>query len=349
MSMADSTPPPAPPPPPAPIKERPPGPATVEHFVQQIKETADKLLRDGITRADAKLLATAVRELRYAFKVFKPFVHTPKVTVFGSARVPPTHPSYQQAVAFSRVMAQAGYMIVTGAASGIMEAGHVGAGVANSIGVNIILPFEQAANYVIRNDSKLAHLKYFFTRKLMLVKESQAMAVFPGGFGTHDEAFEVLTLMQTGKMPIIPVVFLEEPGGTYWKAWAQFVKDVLLVNNYICPADLSLYLISESVDEAANEILGFYRVYHSMRYVHDHLVLRLKAPVPAELLGRIRGEFRDLLVHGDFELIPGALPAEQGEQHLIHLPRLRFAFNKRNAGRLRELINFLNAHVPVSA
>src|ERR1700719_840886 len=218
-----------------------------------MRETADKLLRDGATRADVKLLTTALKELRYAFKIFTPFRNVRKVTVFGSARLPAVNPAYQQAGEFSRRLAHAGWMVITGAASGIMEAGHVGAGREKSIGVNILLPFEQDANPVIRGDLKLMHLKYFFTRKLLFVKEADAVALFPGGFGTQDECFEVLTLVQTGKSHLFPIVMVDEPGGDYWKKWHHFIEEVLLARGLISPADTSLYKITDSVDEAVAE------------------------------------------------------------------------------------------------
>src|SRR3989441_2836042 len=213
-------------------------PVGTEQLVQQLKETADKLIRDQANRGDVKLLNTALKELRYAFKVFAPYRHRRKVTVFGSARLPADHPAYQQAVIFGRRIAEAGFMVITGAASGIMEAGHVGAGRESSIGVNILLPFEQDANAVIAGDIKLMHLKYFFTRKLLFVKESDAVALFPGGFGTQDEGFEVLTLVQTGKSHLFPIVMLDEPGGDYWRQWQHFVEEVLLKRNLISPHDL---------------------------------------------------------------------------------------------------------------
>src|SRR5439155_3494354 len=190
-------------------------PVSVEQLVAQLKETADKLIRDQTNRGDVKLLSTALKELRYAFKIFAPYRNRRKVTVFGSARVAADHPAFLQAVEFSRRIAEAGYMVITGAASGIMEAGHIGAGRENSIGVNILLPFEQSANAVIAGDAKLMHLKYFFTRKLLFVKESDAIALFPGGFGTQDEGFEVLTLVQTGKSHIFPIVMVDAPGNDY--------------------------------------------------------------------------------------------------------------------------------------
>ncbi len=214
-------------------------PLGIEQYVQQIKETADKLLRDRASRGDAKLLATAFRELRYCFKVFSAYRHRRKVTVFGSARLPQDHPACVQAADFGRRMAQAGYMVITGAAQGIMEAGHIGAGREASIGVNILLPFEQEANPVIAGDTKLMHLKYFFTRKLLFVKESDAIALFPGGFGTQDEGFEVLTLIQTGKSHMFPVILVESPGDDYWKRWLDFVNDVLVTRKLVAPFDFS--------------------------------------------------------------------------------------------------------------
>src|SRR5436853_3781678 len=235
-------------------------PINTEQLVQQIKETADKLIRDQATRGDVKLLNTALKELRYAFKVFAPYRQRRKVTVFGSARLGADHPAYQQAVAFSRRMAEAGFLVITGAASGIMEAGHVGAGRENSMGVNILLPFEQDANAIIAGDQKLMHLKYFFTRKLLFVKESDAVALFPGGFGTLDEGFEVLTLVQTGKSHLFPIVMIDAPGSDYWRHSLRFTQDVLLKRELISESVLHLFKVTSSVDEAVAEIMNFYRV-----------------------------------------------------------------------------------------
>src|SRR5207249_2497630 len=238
-------------------------PVGIEQLVQQLKETADKLIRDQANRGDVKLLSTALKELRYAFKVFAPYRQRRKVTVFGSARLSADHPAYAQAVEFSRRMAEARFMVITGAASGIMEAGHVGAGRERSIGVNILLPFEQEANPIIRGDLKLMHLRYFFTRKLLFIKEADAVALFPGGFGTQDEGFEALTLVQTGKSHLFPIVMVDQPGGDYWVLWERYVRDVLLARHLISPADMSLFKVTDSVAEAVAEVLGFYRVYHS--------------------------------------------------------------------------------------
>jgi uncharacterized protein (TIGR00730 family) len=330
-----------------PVEQTPAGEATpvgIEELVRQIKETADKLQRDQASRGDVKLLSTALRELRYCFKVFAPLRSIRKVTVFGSARTKPDNPSYKQAVEFGREIAQAGFMVMTGAASGIMEAGHVGAGRESSIGINILLPFEQFANPIIHGDQKLMHLKYFFTRKLLFLKESDAIALFPGGFGTHDEGFEVLTLIQTGKSHMFPVVLVDYPGDDYWSTWDEFVRKQLLSRNMISPADLSLYKVTNSVPEAVREIRNFYRVYHSMRYVKGQLVLRLqKAPTPTLLEG-IRNDFKDIVAEGSFELT-GPLPAEANEAHLSTLPRLQFRFDRKSLGRLRQLIDLINREV----
>jgi uncharacterized protein (TIGR00730 family) len=317
-------------------------PIGIEQLVQQIKETADKLVRDRANRGDVKLLSTALRELRYAFKVFAPYRNRRKVTVFGSARLGADHPAYQQAVEFGRRMAEHGFMVITGAASGIMEAGHVGAGREHSIGVNILLPFEQDANAVIAGDLKLMHLKYFFTRKLLFVKESDAIALFPGGFGTLDEGFEVLTLVQTGKSHLFPIVMLDAPGGDYWVKWKRYVEELLLDRGMISPPDMALFKVTDSVDEAAAEVLGFYRVYHSMRYVNGDLVLRLQHALSESLLRRVRTEFADIVEgSGTFEQGP-ALPAEVNDAHVAELPRLRFRFDRRSLGRLRMLIDTIN-------
>jgi len=317
------------------------GDERLESLIQQIKETADKLLRDGTGRGDVKLLAAAMKELRYCFKVFSGYRGRRKVTVFGSARTPPEHPAYRAAVAFGQQIAAQGYMVITGAAHGIMEAGHVGAGREMSFGVNIMLPFEQGANPVISGDPKMMNMRYFFTRKLVFIKESDAVVLFPGGFGTLDEAFEALTLLQTGKTHLFPVVFVDQPGGTYWQRFQEFVEDDILRNGYISPGDRAFYRITDSVDEAVREITGFYRVYHSMRYVRGDLVLRLNQPLSDACMRRIRHDFADILEGGDF-VQTGMLPQEVNEPHLAELPRLKFRFNRLHQSRLRQLIDLIN-------
>src|SRR5262245_51282929 len=316
-------------------------PVTPESLVAEIHEIADRLLKDGATRGDVKILSRALKELRYAFKVFAPYRHRRKVSIFGSARSKPDQVAYSQAVEFGKAMASVGWMVITGASSGIMEAGHVGAGREHSMGVNILLPFEQEANYIIAGDPKLVNLQYFFTRKLLFVKESHAVALFPGGFGTMDEGFEVLTLVQTGKREMIPLVFVEEPGGDYWRSWESHVRKFLLARGYISDPDLSLFKVTDSVSEAVKEVLRFYHVFDSMRYVHDRLVLRLKSPLAADFVERINHEFRDILVDGTFTQ-SGPLEQESGDDHLAHLSRLVFRFDRRGLGRLRQLIDAIN-------
>jgi uncharacterized protein (TIGR00730 family) len=233
-------------------------------------------------------------------------------------------------------------MVITGAAAGIMEAGHVGAGREMSIGVNILLPFEQHANPIIKDDQKLIHLKYFFTRKLLFVKEADAIALFPGGFGTQDEGFEALTLVQTGKSHLFPIVMVDAPDGDYWTRWQDYIRDVLLARRLISPDDLSLYRVTRSVDEAVNEVLQFYRVYRSMRYIGHDLVLRLQAPLSEQQLEQVRSEFAGMVVSGTFEQ-SGILPAEGSE--FPELTRLRFHFDRRSMGRLRQLVDFINREV----
>jgi uncharacterized protein (TIGR00730 family) len=328
--------------PPEARSDRPPhAPPGIEEYAAQIKETADKLLRDRAGRGDVKLLATAVRELRYCFKVFAAYRGTRKATVFGSARTKPDHPAYHSAEEFARRLVEAGWMVITGAGSGIMEAGHRGAGRENSFGLNIILPFEQSANPIVHGDPKLVTMRYFFTRKLMLIKESDAIVLFPGGFGTHDEGFEALTLIQTGKSHIFPLVMVDEPGGGYWKLWQRFIEDGLLARGYISPPDTSLYRVTDSVEEAVKEVTGFYRVYHSMRYVRGDLVLRLRTRLSGYSLDQIQSGFGDILVGGEFEQVE-ALPEEANEPELANLPRLKFRFDRHAIGRLRQLIDVIN-------
>ena len=313
----------------------------VRDLIERIKQSAEKLEAQGSTRGDLKIISRAMRELAYAFKVFTPYRRYRKVTVFGSARTKPHQPAYQMAVEFSRQMAQHDWLVITGAASGIMEAGHVGAGREHSMGLNILLPFEQDANHVIQGDEKLVHMKYFFTRKLMFVKECDAVVCLPGGFGTLDEAMEVLTLIQTGKHDMVPVVFLDAPGGTYWKKFDQFLCQELLDGGMISPDDRSLYLVTDNCQQAVQECVDFYRVYHSMRYVGDQLVLRLKQPLDDQSLTNIRSKYAHILTDGDFEQTD-ALKAESNEPDLAHLKRLVFQFNRRSLAELRLLIDDLN-------
>ena len=312
-----------------------------ESLLQEMRQTIDRLERDVAARGDLKLLSRALKELRYAFQVFRPYRTIKKVTVFGSARTAPDHPDYKLSVQFGRRMATAGWMVVTGAGGGIMEGAHVGAGQAMSMGVNILLPFEQEANFVINGDQKLVTFRYFFTRKLMFVKEVHAVVLFPGGFGTMDELFELLTLIQTGKRDVIPIVLIETPGERYWTAWLEFIRAQLLGRQLISPPDLSLFRITDNIDDAVAEIERFYSVFDSMRFIRDKLVLRLRDVPSDELLERLNIEFASLVTTGKIERVP-THPHEYDESEIRHLPRIAFNFNRRETGRLRQLIDVLN-------
>jgi uncharacterized protein (TIGR00730 family) len=276
--------------------------------------------------------------------VFSVYRDRRKVTVFGSARTKPDDPSYTQAVEFGRRMAERNYLVITGAGGGIMEGAHIGAGKDHSLGLNIMLPFEQSANAVISSaGDRLITLKYFFTRKLMFVKEADAVILFPGGFGTQDEGFEVLTLVQTGKSHLFPIVCVDHPGGNYWKRWDEFIRSELLDRRLISPDDCSLYRVTNSVDEAIDEVVNFHRVYHSMRYVKGDLILRIQKELPAAFLEELRTEFSKIVVKGTIAQT-WADPSESNDEHVKHLPRLRFRFDRRNLGALRKLIDRINQY-----
>ncbi|MBY0588147.1 LOG family protein [bacterium] len=310
-------------------------------LVDEIKRSADGLLQDGADRGDVKLIARALAELRTAFAMLSKYRHRRKVTVFGSARTPEDDPVYQHAVAFGQAIAKAGYMVITGAGGGIMEAGHVGAGAPESIGINIMLPFEQEANRIIVGDPKLVSLRYFFTRKLLFIKETHAIVLFPGGFGTLDEGFETLTMMQTGKSELKPIVMVDQPSGTYWSRFDHYVRDELFEPGLVSEEDLSLYFVTTSIDEAVEHIQHFYRIYHSQRYVRGKLVIRLQKLISPELIERLNDEFQDILVSGKIRL-GDAHHHESNEEDLNHLPRLFVPFDKRGYGRLRQMIDLIN-------
>lgn len=324
---------------------------TPEELISELRQTVEGLGIDGADRGDLKLLARAMRELRYSFRIFSALKDRKKVTVFGSARCQPDSPHYRQAVAFGKAMGRRGWLVITGGGQGIMEAAHIGAGQDLSMGVNIMLPFEQPDNRVIAAGGQLIHVKYFFTRKLLFVKEADGVALFPGGYGTLDESFEVLTLLQTGKSRLFPLVLVDEPGGDYWRIWKEFVVNHLLGRGWISPEDLDLFRVMDDAEAAAREIVEFYRVYHSMRYVGKELVMRLRVPPSREVLDRLNDSFVDILATGSYRLA-GSLPEEAKEEPAISgLPRLVFTFNRRSFGRLRALVDFLNREVadpPVS-
>lgn len=308
-------------------------------FVRQLMTTSVHLLRDGTSRAELKLVNSALKELRHAFRVFSPYSELRKVAVFGSARTPEDHPDYIQAYAFAEEMAHKGWMAITGAGGGIMGAAQGGAGRDASFGVNIRLPFEQSTNETIAGDSKLINFRYFFTRKVVFVKEAHAIVLFPGGFGTHDEGFEALTLMQTGKSEVVPVVFVDSPGGRYWSDWLEYVETHLSERALIAAHDTNLFRVTDSVEVAVAEIEGFYRNYHSSRYVDGRLVLRVHvAPTDAQLEA-LNDEFGGLLESGEIERTE-PLAGEDGE--MPHMPRLRLHFDRRKVGLLRGLIDQMN-------
>ena len=304
-----------------------------------------KLKSAQLDTLDLKIMNRTLKELRHAFRVFQGYRDRPKVSIFGSARTQPDDPNYDFARRFAQQVVRAGYMVITGGADGIMRAAQEGAGREHSFGVNIMLPFEQGPNAVIADDPKLVTFKYFFTRKLMFVKESQAAALFPGGYGTHDEGFEVLTLVQTGKSQPQPIVCLQAPGCDYWHHWSDFITNQLLGRQLVNPEDMSLFKIVDSVEAGVAEIESFFRVYHSIRYVEPFHVIRLKTRLTDEQLATINQGFADLLVRGAF-VQQGPLPEEFDEPTLKELPRLVFHSNRKSAGRLRQLIDRINTSAP---
>jgi hypothetical protein len=306
---------------------------------QQLLITALKLNDDEALGGDLRIAATALKELRYAFKVFTPYRHVHKVTVFGSARTLPSESAAGAAREFGRRMVDEGWMVITGAGDGIMGAAQEGARGEQSFGLNIRLPFEQEANAWIASDPKLITFKYFFTRKLFLVKEASALALLPGGFGTMDEAFEVLTLMQTGKAAIIPMVMIEAGARPYWSRWEDWIRGTLVGQGLIDERDRAFYRIVGSVEEAVREVTRFYRVYHSARIVGEHLVFRLQRPLSPTVLDDVQHAFADIL-KGPIQQVPGPIRRERPE--FPELPRLVLPFNRTAYARLRELIDFVN-------
>jgi uncharacterized protein (TIGR00730 family) len=299
-----------------------------------------RLAGDGADRLDLKITNAALKEMREAFRVFAPYRDIPKVTIFGSARTLPDDPLYLQTRDLAAALAGAGWIIVTGAGPGIMAAGAEGAGPEHSIGVNIRLPFEEH-NPAFDSDNRLVTMKYFFTRKLMLMKESAGFAVLPGGFGTLDEIFELLTLLQTGKAAPAPIVLLEVPDGTYWRSWEEFVTKEVVARGLVSPEDLTLVRITDDIGSACQEIFGFFRNYHSIRYVGSRLVIRLRAaPTKAELV-ELNDAFSDIVVRGRIESTPPQPPEVSGNDHL-NLPRIALHFDRASHGRLRALIDALN-------
>ncbi len=313
-----------------------------EDIVREIIVTALKAVQAQIGRGDLKILSRTVRELRYAFKIFKDYRNIRKITLFGSARTRPSSPEYIMARDFSRKLAAKGYMIITGAGPGIMRAGNEGAGPRKSFGINIRLPFEQMPNRFIANQPTYIDCRYFFTRKLVFVKEASGAVFLPGGFGTLDEAFEILTLVQTGKSDPIPVIMLEPKGTHFWRDLLTFFKKRLIGPKKISPEDVNIFKICHCADEACEEVVSFYSNFHSIRYVGDNLVLRLQHDPSKAVLDHLNKNFKDILTSGKFEKTR-ALPQEVNQPDIAHLPRLIFRFNRVNNGRLRQMINYLNS------
>jgi uncharacterized protein (TIGR00730 family) len=294
------------------------------------------------SRADLKLMNTTLKEMRFTAKVFSGYRDRTKVTVFGSARIASSEPAYRQAVDLGRLLAGRGHMVITGGGPGIMQAVNEGAGPEHSFGVRIRLPFEERTNHVLTDQSRVINYKYFFNRKVAFVKEADAVVLFPGGFGTLDEAMETLTLVQTGKRDPLPLILIEPPGGTYWSSKVAFMERELLALGYIAADDLSLFQIVHSTADALQIIDRFYHRYHSMRFVGDRLVIRLKRPMDSSQLRRIERDYADLLTPGGRIVSSPALPEESGQPETLALPRLVLDFNKRDFSRLRRLIDAIN-------
>jgi uncharacterized protein (TIGR00730 family) len=314
-------------------------------LIEEMIVTALKMARDKMGTGDLKLINRSLKEMRYAAKVFSEYRQYRKVCIFGSARTPPSEAQYQVAEEFAREMVRHNFMVITGAGDGIMGAAQKGAGREHSFGLNIRLPFEQHANVTIEGDRKLINFNYFFTRKLNFVKETHAFALFPGGFGTMDETFEALTLMQTGKARIIPVVLLDRPDGSYWETWMKFLTEHLFKFGYIGEDDFHLFKIVANVADAVAEIVNFYRVYQSSRWVGQELVLRLARKLSAAAIAELNQKFVDIVRTG--EIVQGtALRQEKNEPEIWDLPRLILTPYRRSFGRFRQLIDAINASEP---
>lgn len=314
-------------------------------LVRDLLVTSLKLVRDGRDTGEIKLIASAVKELRHAYRVFAGYTQARKVSIFGSARTPPNHPDYLAAVDFSRMMAALKWHVITGAGGGIMQAGHEGPGREASFGLAIHLPFETSANEIIAGDSKLINFRYFFTRKVMFMSQADAVVGFPGGFGTLDEIFEALTLVQTGKATIKPVVLCEGVAGDYWRHWENYIRRSLLDNGFISPEDRDIYYIADDVADAVHHITRFYRNYHSSRYVRDDFVIRLNAPLKSEDVERLNDEFSGIVKSGR---IVQRGPYE-AEVRFLDLPRIAFTHVRRQYGLLRLMIDRINSFEPAGS
>ena len=313
-------------------------------LVREMILAALKAGQEGNIRGDLKLMNTTMKEMRFTTKIFGPYRDKRKITVFGSARTSPDEPLYQMAGLFGQKLVEKGFMVITGGGGGIMQAVNEGAGSEYSFGVNIRLPFEQSPNPTLEGSPRLITYKYFFNRKVAFLKEASAIALFPGGFGTLDEAMETLTLIQTGKHDLIPLVLIDEPDGTYWTSWIQFMKESLLAQGYISASDFHFIECVYSADSAVECITRFYRRFHSQRYVNKKLVIRLTSPIGQKALRELNTLFHDILDPDGSIYLSGPLPIEEDEPELAALPRLIIDFNRRDFGRLRTLVDFINSY-----
>jgi len=322
-------------------------PPSEDHEVLRLEilTTVAKFFLEHKDLGDYKLINSALKELRHAFRIFHPYRHIRKVVVFGSARIETSSPCYKMAVELAELLVQEKMMIITGAGGGIMEAANKGAGRKESFGININLPFEQQANSYIDGDPKLMEFKYFFTRKLIFIKESDATILLPGGMGTLDEGFENLTLFQTGKSLPRPIILLEPKNGDYWKIWLDWVKAVLIKNKFISPDDINLFQLKHSAKEACNAIRKFYCVYHSLRYFKGLTIIRCIKPIPLKVIKRLNDEFKDIVAEGKIYSSPPLQGETKSDDRTHKMPRLVFKFNKQRFGRLNKMIQSINEWV----
>lgn len=305
---------------------------------QQIQTTL-KMILEGHRTDQLKLITRSLKEMRYAYRIFNESPKVPRVSIFGSARTPKDHPDYAAAEKFSIALAEKGWISITGGGSGIMRAGLSGIASGGNFGLSIRLPFESTAQADLPQNSKLIQFRYFFTRKLMFMAHANAFAIFPGGYGTMDELFETLTLMQTGRSSIVPVVLLEREGGRYWQCWEHYTEENLLRNGWISPEDKHLYYIASDPADAVHHIERFYHRYHSSRYVGDEIVIRLKSPLTEEQTEELHREFEKLVATGKMRL--SAALSEENDS--TDLQRIVFHHTRRDFGILRLLIDRINS------